>query len=121
MSNLNDLLPRVLLIDGDDLEAAKLRFASRGKLQLTVEKHPLTAINRVGLEDFDMVVVDPDVDQLLVTEKLLGLLERLRVPIMVLEKESSDVARQLSDSARLRNRVLRQAEFVNSVLATLSA
>lgn len=111
-------LPKVLLIEGDDLEGAKLKFVARGRLELVIEQHPLTAINRVGLEDFDAVVVDPDVSLLPVTEKLLELLGSLRVPIMVIEKETGN-SQQLSASARLRNRTLLRSRFVDSVLACL--
>jgi hypothetical protein len=111
-------LPKVLLIEGDDLEGAKLKCLARGRLAVTVEHHPLNAINRVGLEDFDAVVVDPDVSLLPVTEKLLELLGSLRVPVMVIEKETGN-SRQLSASARLRNRTLLRSRFVDSVLACL--
>ena len=113
-----DGVPKVLLVGGDAEEQLLLFRRSGDRVQLITEVDPVLALNRVGLEDFDLVVVDPDVDNLTIAELLLNLLRDMRVPYRVLQKGNGN-GKKLTDSGRYRAMMLPQDRFVESVMASL--
>ena len=107
-----DNTPKVLLVgEADDNLAGNVG----DRLKVTVEPDPMLALNRVGLEHFDMVVVDPDIDCLRVTETFLNLLLQLRVPFRVLQSNNGN-GRAMTASGRYRVRLVPRDGFAASVL-----
>jgi hypothetical protein len=104
--------PKVLLVDKD---GDGLVDSAGSRLLVTVESDPMLALNRVGLEDFDMVVVDPEVDCLKVTEALLDMLLRLGVPFRILQSGNGN-GKAMTASGRFRMRMVPRDGFAASVL-----
>jgi hypothetical protein len=111
-------LPKVLLVENDEREQQWLKFAAADDLDIQVADHCITGLNRVGLEDFDAVVVDPDVDSLTMVEAFLGMLQKLGAHVLVLQKGNGS-AKRLVDSGRFRMNLLPKESFVVSLLADL--
>jgi hypothetical protein len=113
-------LPRVLVVGASEDEALDLAYLSKGFLEVTVEADPVLGVNRLGLEDFDMVVVDPDTDDLPVIEVVLGWLQRNKIPHVILKHGDNGNAKTLSASGRFRLlRSLEKRNFVDSVLHSI--
>ena len=109
-------LPRVLIVGSTDIDAADLTFLSKGFLLIEAEKSPILAVNRLGLEDWDMVVVDPDADEMTVVQSVVDSLKKMNVPFVVLRQGENGNLKQMSDSGRFKIKSCSKREFVDSVL-----
>ena len=79
--------PKVLLIESDEKAAEGLCFAAEGFFDMAVECSAEQAVNRIGFEDFDLVVLDAQLDNLLITTKVIESFRRLHIPFMLLGKK----------------------------------
>jgi hypothetical protein len=114
-----DARPRVLVVTKDAHARASFQLEARNDLKLTMESDLLMAVNRLGLEEFDALVLDPDENPRSVLEALLGLLPRLpRVKVMLLQTKNGQ---RPVNFAGARPLVLSRNDFVRSVLCGLSA
>jgi len=114
-------LPRVLVVGTSATEALDLTFLSKGFLDVTVELDPVMGVNRLGLEDFDMVVVDPDADDMSVVEVILNWLQRNKIPYVVIKHGDNGNMKRLTDSGRFRLvRSLEKRDFVDAVLQSIA-
>lgn len=110
--------PRVLVVTRDAQTRASFQLDARDDLELAMESDLLLAVNRLGLEEFDALVLDPDESPPSVMEALLGLLKRLpRVKVMLLQTRKGQ---RPTIPAEIRPLMLSRNDFARSVLCGLS-
>ena len=79
--------PKVLLIQEDEEMSKGLHDTAIGSFQVVVEQSAEHAVNRIGFEDFDLVVVDAQLDALPITTSLVDSFRRMHIPFMFFGKK----------------------------------
>ena len=79
--------PKILLIEEDEQTSEKLCVASEGFLDVAVERSAEHAVNRIGFEDFDLIVLDAQLDDLAITTRLIEVFRRMHIPFMLLGRK----------------------------------
>lgn len=78
---------RILLIEEDLGRSRDLRADAGDLFSFQVEPSAEHAINRIGLEDFDLVVLDTGKSGDLITNHLIQFFRKIHVPIMFLGRK----------------------------------
>jgi hypothetical protein len=78
--------PKVLLIAEDGQGALSPCCRGNSNLDVSVEHSAEQAINRLGFEDFDLVVLDAQMDPPDITSSIIDAFRRMHVPFMLMGK-----------------------------------
>lgn len=78
-----DHQPKVLLVEVDTETSEALQYISEGFFDIQVEPTVEHAINRVGFETFDLVVLNSKFADLTVMKRVMQFFRKLQTPIML--------------------------------------
>jgi len=75
--------PKILLVEDDKAVSEDLCRRAQADMTVEVEESPEQAVDRMGFEDFDLVVMDSDHQSVLLTSAAITIFSRLRVPFLL--------------------------------------
>ena len=75
--------PKILLVEEDKAVSEDLCRRAQDELTVEVEESPEQAVDRMGFEDFDLVVMDSENQSALLTSAAINIFGRLRVPFLL--------------------------------------
>ena len=75
--------PKILLVENDQEQSDAFSDVSKGIFDLEVADNIESAIGRVGVQHYRLIVLDPKIDDGVLIRRLIAFFKEAKVPVMI--------------------------------------